>query len=233
MNINTLKVEFISYLSTRIPAFLMPADKYFMRFNTAMKAYLKKIGFPHIKNILEIQDINELREIYNGFGQNYVYVGYERGNKKDGLMYYISFLEERNSSNEFNEIKSEIDNFVYEEDDIDNQKAEEGRLITTHYGQYERSQKAKKICLKHYGYVCHICGINYCQKYGDKIGKSVIEVHHIDPINGFHGKSHMIDPIKDLIPVCSNCHSILHSKSKDVPYTIEEAKELLNANGVQ
>lgn len=227
MNIKTLKIEFLEYLSKRIPPFQMPAEKYFMRFNTAMKLYLKNKGFSQIKNILEIQDIHILQEIYNGFGENYVYVGYERGNKKDGLMYYISFLEERENTLITNESKSEQNYFVYEEDDINSQKAEEGRLITTHYGRYERSQKAKKICLKHYGYVCHLCGINYCKKYGDQIGKSVIEVHHIDPINGFHGKAHTIDPIKDLIPVCSNCHSILHSKSRDLPYTIDEAKKLL------
>lgn len=232
MNIKTLKIEFINYLSTRIPAFQMPADKYFMRFNTAMKSYLKNKGFSQIKNILEIQDIHTLREIYNSFGNNYVYVGYERGNKKDGLMYYILFLEQRENCKK-QKVGSELDGFVYEEDDINDQRIEEGRLITTHYGRYERSQKAKKICLEHYGYVCHLCGINYCHKYGDQIGKSVIEVHHIDPIHGFHGKSHTIDPIKDLIPVCSNCHSILHSKSKDIPYTLDEAKKLLKITELQ
>ena len=29
-------------------------------------------------------------------------------------------------------------------------------------------------------------------------------------ISSFLGENHIVDPIKDLIPVCSNCHSMLH-----------------------
>ena len=115
----------------------------------------------------------------------------------------------------------------YDEDDDTTQKLTEGTLINVHYGKYERSQKARKRCLQHYGYKCQLCGVNYVEKYGEEIGKCLIEVHHLDPIHGFQGKKHTIDPIKDLVPVCSNCHSILHSKSADTPYTLEEARALI------
>jgi 5-methylcytosine-specific restriction protein A len=34
-----------------------------------------------------------------------------------------------------------------------------------------------------------------------------------------------VDPIRDLRPVCPNCHLIIHSKK--VPFTVEEVKNML------
>ena len=34
------------------------------------------------------------------------------------------------------------------------------------------------------------------------------------------------NPIEDLIPVCSNCHYMLHKKD-DIPYTVEELKNII------
>ena len=45
--------------------------------------------------------------------------------------------------------------------------------------------------------------------YGD-IGHNFIEVHHRIEVSSHEGNRYKIDPIKDLIPVCSNCHSMLH-----------------------
>ena len=56
------------------------------------------------------------------------------------------------------------------------------------------------------------------------VAKYIIEVHHIVPISQI-GKQYIIDPIKDLVPVCPNCHTIIHTKK--ICYTIEEMKEIL------
>jgi predicted HNH restriction endonuclease len=39
------------------------------------------------------------------------------------------------------------------------------------------------------------------------------------------GKAYEVDPVKDLRPVCPNCHAILHRK--DPPLTIEAARMLV------
>lgn len=93
---------------------------------------------------------------------------------------------------------------------------------------YERNPKARKACLIHYGYKCAICGFDAKEVYGDGYdGK--IEVHHVTPIHEI-GNEYQVDPIKDLIPICPNCHMILHSKSKTTGkyISVQELKELFN-----
>jgi len=60
--------------------------------------------------------------------------------------------------------------------------------------------------------------------YGE-IGIGFIHVHHLVPISEI-GTSYKIDPVKDLIPVCPNCHAMIH-KRKPIPYTVDEIKEKL------
>ena len=77
--------------------------------------------------------------------------------------------------------------------------------------------------LKHFGYDCQGCGMNFEKTYGE-VGKNFIHVHHIIPISKRVG-SYEVDPAKDLIPLCPNCHGIVHRR-KD-PYTIDELKLFL------
>lgn len=79
------------------------------------------------------------------------------------------------------------------------------------------------IC-EHYGYKCAICGFDFESQYGE-VGKEFIEVHHIVPISSTAGE-HDVDPINDLIPVCSNCHSILHRRRPE-PYLPDEVRLMI------
>ena len=112
----------------------------------------------------------------------------------------------------------------------ENIKYTEGSSKTILVNAYERNTKAKKACMEYYGndYKCQICGFKFGDKYGLKF-KNKIHVHHIKPISEI-GKEYQINPIKDLIPVCPNCHMILHSKGKNEVYTIEEVKEMIKNN---
>ena len=83
-------------------------------------------------------------------------------------------------------------------------------ILTT---KYERNPKARAACLEHYGYHCKICGMSFAEAYGPEF-KNIIEVHHIVPISEI-GESYVVDPIKDLIPVCPNCHAMIHRKIKN------------------
>jgi len=102
----------------------------------------------------------------------------------------------------------------------------EGKSKEVTQTRYERNPQARKTCLKHHGYSCQICEFNFEKTFGE-IGKGFIHVHHINAIAGI-GKEYEIDPKNDLIPVCPNCHAMLHSK---IPaFTIDEIKETIKTN---
>jgi 5-methylcytosine-specific restriction protein A len=89
--------------------------------------------------------------------------------------------------------------------------------------RYERNPQARKYCIAHYGLTCMACEFNFETQYG-QIGRNFIHVHHLTGIAAI-GKTYEIDPIKDLRPVCPNCHAIIH---KRVPaFTIDEVKEFI------
>lgn len=88
---------------------------------------------------------------------------------------------------------------------------------------YDRSSIARQDCLEHYGYNCFVCNFNFEKFYGE-IGKNFIEVHHLIPISK-RQTEYQINPIKDLRPVCSNCHRMLHRTRTSI--SIQELNEKL------
>ncbi len=86
----------------------------------------------------------------------------------------------------------------------------------------QRNPKLRQLCIAHYGFTCQICGFNFEKAYGE-IGKDFIEVHHLNPISNYRDE-HSVDPIKDLVPLCSNCHSMIHHGANGV-MTLKELRE--------
>ena len=99
----------------------------------------------------------------------------------------------------------------------------EGSVQRTEINRYERNPLNRKLCLAAKGYDCTICGMNFEKRYGD-IGHHFIHVHHIVPVSQL-GAGYIIDPIRDLIPVCPNCHAMLHRNNP--PLLPEELKAML------
>lgn len=89
--------------------------------------------------------------------------------------------------------------------------------------RYERNREAREKCIAAHGCKCVVCGMDFEKVYGP-IGRGYIHVHHIVPLSSI-GKEYELDPINDLIPVCPNCHAMLHRK--DPPYKIEKLKNIL------
>uniref|UniRef100_UPI004056DEC4 HNH endonuclease n=1 Tax=Candidatus Electronema sp. TaxID=2698783 RepID=UPI004056DEC4 len=89
---------------------------------------------------------------------------------------------------------------------------------------YERNRQARKKCLNHYGATCQICGFDSEQQYG--LAGKVIHVHHRRPLSEMTEGSCAVDPVRDLLPVCPNCHTAIHSKNP--AYTVEELRTLLS-----
>lgn len=101
----------------------------------------------------------------------------------------------------------------------------EGMKKTVVVNQYERNTRARELCVKVYGAVCAACEIDFERTYGE-IGRGYIHVHHLIPVSQIN-ESYQVDPIRDLIPVCPNCHAMIHRTEKVL--TIEELRACLCA----
>ena len=111
-------------------------------------------------------------------------------------------------------------------DEISETEYVEGSVTKITVNRYERDRSARKACLDHYGYACSCCGIKLEEVYGE-IAKGFIHVHHIKPISEIK-EEYRLDPIKDLRPVCPNCHSIIHLSQP--PMSISELKRVIKEN---
>ena len=99
----------------------------------------------------------------------------------------------------------------------------EGSVTTVTVNKFERSPKARRECIDHYGAKCSACGIDFGERYG-KHGKGFIHVHHLKPLKEIR-KTYKVDPIEDLRPVCPNCHAMIHCREEML--TIEQIKKLM------
>ncbi|KVR13842.1 hypothetical protein WK11_29595 [Burkholderia ubonensis] len=99
----------------------------------------------------------------------------------------------------------------------------EGAAVQVLVNAYERNAAARQACINHYGHVCIACNLDFEVRYGP-IGHSFIHVHHEVPIADI-GADYKVDPIRDLKPVCPNCHAMLHRQ--DPPLSIEKLRAIL------
>lgn len=98
----------------------------------------------------------------------------------------------------------------------------EGATRTITVNVFERNPQARKNCIRAHGIACTICGFDFASRYGE-IGKGFIHVHHLKPLGEIRAE-YQLDAIKDLRPVCPNCHAMLHRRTP--PYSIEEMRQI-------
>ena len=109
-------------------------------------------------------------------------------------------------------------------DEVDaDKKYSEGKTRQVKVNSYERNQIARQECIEHFGLNCQVCNFNFQEKFGE-LGKNFIHVHHIIDISTI-GKEYSINPKTDLIPVCPNCHAMLHKQKP--AYSILELKNFM------
>ena len=120
-------------------------------------------------------------------------------------------------------------NVVKKDDDEEPQGATEGKRFDVVTNRYERNPLNRVLCLAKYGYTCQICGFDFEKTYGE-LGHEFIHVHHIIPVSQM-GENYNVNPIEDLIPVCPNCHAMLHRENPPIPP--ERLKELVKRNNNQ
>jgi len=105
----------------------------------------------------------------------------------------------------------------------DNKTFVEGSAFQVLQTRYERNVYARDACLRHHGYTCKVCELNFEETYGN-MGYKFIHVHHLTPVSTV-GKEYKVNPVEDLRPVCPNCHAMLHRRNP--PLTIEELREII------
>ena len=139
----------------------------------------------------------------------------------------IIYIDDEKKIHEIERVLSKIttnDGCIYpDEADIKDDKFPEGWKKQVTVNAFERNPKARQKCIDAHGVKCKICGFDFEKFYGD-IGKNFIHVHHIKPLSEINDK-YEVDPINDLIPVCPNCHAMIHRK---IPaYNIDEVKKFI------
>ncbi len=118
----------------------------------------------------------------------------------------------------FNALQSH--NFNLPDEIIDDETLTEGAKKQITVNAYERNPQARAKCIEHHGLDCKVCGFNFAKVYGE-IGEGYIHVHHIKPLSEIR-ENYEVDPINDLVPVCPNCHAMLHRRNP--PYSVDELK---------
>jgi 5-methylcytosine-specific restriction protein A len=103
--------------------------------------------------------------------------------------------------------------------------------VQEYYGKrYERNPESRKKAIEIHGLNCVVCGFNFEEVYGER-GKDFIEVHHVKPLSTIKEEVE-INPETDLVPVCANCHRMIHRRKDDV-LTIEELKSIVEQRKIE
>ena len=111
---------------------------------------------------------------------------------------------------------------------VPEEEVSEGKLVTTNSKTRKRSQKLRNSAFEYYKsknkIKCEVCGFDFEITYG-ALGKDYIELHHIKPVSIYEESgeiSNLEEARLNLVPLCSNCHKILHRNNINV----EKLKEV-------
>jgi 5-methylcytosine-specific restriction endonuclease McrA len=99
----------------------------------------------------------------------------------------------------------------------------EGSVQRILVNRYERDPCARRECIRSYGTACAICGFDFVGTYGN-VMDGFIHVHHVKPLSTV-GDDYEVDAVRDLVPVCPNCHAVLHYR--EPPYSVNEVRQFL------
>ncbi|MED4780937.1 HNH endonuclease [Brevibacillus choshinensis] len=144
---------------------------------------------------------------------------------QDQIDIILSFIME-NFKNLGETVKEDIISELAEEDAYYKDGA-----VKEYYGKrYERNIENRIRAIEIHGLSCGVCEFNFKEVYGEW-GKDFIEVHHLNPLSTIKNEV-VIIPETDLMPVCSNCHRMLHRKRERV-LSIEELKTLLKKKDIR
>lgn len=94
---------------------------------------------------------------------------------------------------------------------------EEGLAQKSLTTKYKRSSLLRKKAIEQFTHdgvlKCDCCDFEFSKFYGHSYGVNCIEIHHIHPIFQYEGKTvekTIEEALKNLMPVCPNCHRVIH-----------------------
>lgn len=100
----------------------------------------------------------------------------------------------------------------------------ERKHVTKEIEVIYRNPALRQQCLDKYGYQCQCCGMDFAEMYGEELGANFIEVHHLKLISTFEKDGVPENFLENLVPLCSNCHSMIHH-IKDSEHTLRDLRE--------
>lgn len=104
---------------------------------------------------------------------------------------------------------------------------QEGAAMQKTTTVYERCPQNRLAAIRSHGTKCKVCGFDFGKFYGEW-GSGYIEVHHLVPLAEM-AAAREVDPQTELLPVCANCHRMLHRKKGQL-LSINELREMVRQN---
>jgi predicted HNH restriction endonuclease len=172
----------------------------------------EEFEIPNVTSIFDILDI----EVLKGMEKEYISGDLNKRQKdyRSAFRSYIEFCQHNEKTFDETPNAEDISDFL---------SKTEGKKKVVISVKSERDPSLRKAAIKHHGYTCKVCKINFKEKYG-VWGESYIEVHHIRPLSSVTSGQVLTNPKTDLTVVCSNCHRMIHRK-KGITLTVEELKK--------
>lgn len=140
---------------------------------------------------------------------------YNKGNMYSAaLQHYITHIKLQEDKN-FKEINDSESTFV---------SCVEGKPKLKYITTYERNPRLRKEAIRIHGCVCAACGFDFNETYGE-LGEGYIHIHHRVPVSELEEPKE-VNPKTDLVPLCANCHSMIHRR-KSSTLRVEDLKKIL------
>jgi 5-methylcytosine-specific restriction protein A len=98
-------------------------------------------------------------------------------------------------------------------EEVSEQMYSDGRAIRVAVNRYERDREAREACLAAHGQICAV---------------DLIHVDHLTPLSEV-GPEYRVNAMTDLVPVCPNCHAVMHRT--DPPLTPAQLRAEMGRSG--
>lgn len=193
-----------------------------VHYNYDLTSRIKEFAHKYCKDYVSIYELNkdDAIKLMDLLENNKDFVDYYKksnGSPISAFNKYREFLD-YNDNESLNYIVGAIDDNSGEEIPPYNEK------ISVLVDRYERDKKERDKCIAEKGLSCFVCGMNFKDVYGE-IGQGFIHVHHIEFLS-MNGK----DVSENLIPVCPNCHAMLHMKKNGITMKYKDLKDIIITN---
>jgi 5-methylcytosine-specific restriction enzyme A len=108
--------------------------------------------------------------------------------------------------------------------EIDGTARSEGAKVVRISRSAERDPRLRSQAVRIHGTNCLGCGFSFGKAYGSW-GENYVEIHHMTPLGD--GIERQTDARTDLIPLCANCHRMVHRRP-GICLSLEELRALMS-----